>query len=165
MRKLLRPTALALVLALIAIGLIGALSVHSPREARAQNTQLVTQTVGGQISIAAGTPAVLITNTTTGSSAQKIVVTGMKLATVSTGGIVQFYNGTANPATTGLTFVNGNPFAAYVPASTSVNNNVEIGANILPQQGTGVLATTAGNHFAAQLNGCTLVYEISYFYQ
>jgi hypothetical protein len=118
-------------------------------------------TVGGSVSISGATPAVLVS----GVAGQKIYVVSMRLATVGTGGLVQLYNGTANPTTTGLTFANGNPFAAYVPASTSVNNNVFIGPEILPQQGGGMLITSSGLPLCAQLNGAILVYEVQYYVQ
>lgn len=154
-----RILALALVVALVSSGLAAVIDTTAPKKARAQSLVYTLLTSSGQISIASGTPAVIVSAT----SGKSIVVTGLQLATVSTGGVVTFYNGTSAPTTTGLTFLNGNTLNAYVPASTSVNNNVVIPASLLPPEGTGSIATTAGNAFCAQLNGCTLVFLVQYY--
>ena len=143
---------------LVGLGLGAMLGTHAIREARAQSVNFTYQTAGGYISISAATPAILISATT----GKQIVVIGMKLAAVSTGGPITFYNG-ANAANT--LFAGGNGFTAYCPASTTANNNVDIGASLLPIQGSGVLATSAGSALCAQLGSCTLCYQIQYYLQ
>lgn len=127
--------------------------------ARAQNVASGQKMASGSTSISAGTPAVIVT----GTAGAKIVVTAMRIATVTTGGLVTFYDGAAT--TTAL-------FSVYAPASTSVNNNVEVSPFFLGNAwptiagGAGTAGTgygTAGNSLCAQLNGCTLVYEICYY--
>lgn len=148
-------TGVALLLVLAVVGLV----VAFPSVARAVNPATGQKIASGQISIASGTPAVIVTGTT----GMKIVVTGMRLATVTTGGVVTFYDGAAT--TTAL-------LTAYVPASTTANNNVEISPTFLGDAwptlagGAGTAGTgygTTGNSLCAQLNGSTLVYEVTYY--
>ena len=157
MRSTLRQYLVALV---VAVAVMVGVVMHAPA-AKAGNPAAGQKIASGQTSIASGTPAVIVT----GTSGQKIVVTAMKLATVSTGGVVTFYDGAAT--TTAL-------FTAYVPASTSVNNNVDITSDFLGNAwptlagGAGTAGTsygTAGNSLCAQLNGCTLVYSVTYYVQ
>lgn len=151
------------ILALVLLGVGAGLGpVLELRKAHAQSLQLSYSVASGTVSIAAGTPAVLVTNTTTGNSAQKIVVVGVKLATITTGGIVTFYNGADATKTA---FAGGNGLSVYAPVSTTVNNNVTLDSTVLPQQGSGVVATTAGSSFCAQLNGSTIVYQVQYYMQ
>lgn len=159
MSKIARFAGLALVLVLVAAGLFGAAQTAALHESHAQNLGFATQTASGATSISAGTPAVLISASTTG---QTIIVTKIRIATVTAGGTVTFYNGTANPLTTGLTFKGGNNLSMFAPVSTAVNNNVELS---LPQQGAGIIQTATNTAFCAQLNGASLVYYAEFYYQ
>lgn len=140
--KRFRATILAVTLAIFGIAQITSHVV-------AQDAGFAEHTASGQVSIAAGTPATLIS----ASTGQVIKVKCMKLATVTTGGTVSFYSDAD---------ATKNVFTAYAPVSTSVNNNVSIGRDILPQNGPYMLQSLAGKPFCAQLNGATLVYEIVY---
>ena len=150
----------ALVASLVTALAVGAFSSAVPA-AHAQNIATGQQVASSTLSIAAGTPAAIVT----GVSGKKIVVTAMRLTASAGGGLVTFYDGTAT--TTPL-------FNAYVPTSTtSFYALVDIPATFLgnawPTQAgiNGVVGGigTAGNSLCAQLNGCTLNYSVTYYLQ
>lgn len=133
----------------LAIALFSSRSVHAQGSNNASTgggpgAGLPQKTDSGTISIAGGTPAILISASTTGKA---IRVKEMQLSTITTGGIVTFYNGA--DATKFLS-------NAYVVPSTTVNNNVRV------PEGLCNFVTAANQPLCAQLNGCTLVWTIRY---
>ena len=138
---------------LVLAGVLGGASFVANRIALAQQFGAPVITASSTIAISGSTPAVIVTAV----AGRSIVVTSMKIASITTGGIVTFYNGTASAA-----FGDGNGLNVYAPASTSVNNNVDVTAALIGPTGK---ATTAGNGLYAQLNGCTLCYTVQYYLQ
>lgn len=143
-------------IALCAVLLVGAIScgLALERTAHAQSkpsnagygSGLPRKCDSSATSISAGTPAVLVSAV----AGKSIIVKAMKLSTVTTGGLVSFYNGADASK-----FVHN----TYVPVSSPTTGApIDVPESII---GPG-FKTDPGVALCAQLNGCTLVWEIQY---